>query len=144
MKVCANETVAVDIACAPVRVYAYVREPRNLPRWALGLCGDVALVDGEWLLATAQGPVRLRFVADNPFGVLDHSVQAADGTEVYVPMRVLANGEASTLLLTLFRSQPTDDAQFDADRAMVTADLQRLKAVLEAEIKAESQRPAGE
>lgn len=132
MNVYASETVAIDVACAPARVYAYVRDPRNFPRWALGLCSDVACVDGEWLLTTAQGPVRLRFVAENAFGVLDHSVRTADGTEVYVPMRVFANGEASTLLLTLFRSQPMDDAQFAADRAMVTADLQRLKAVLEA------------
>jgi hypothetical protein len=35
--------------------------------------------------------------------VLDHTVVLPDGTEVYVPMRVVPNGGGSEVMLVLFR-----------------------------------------
>jgi hypothetical protein len=53
--------------------------------------------------------------------------------EIYVPLRVVANGDAgSEVLLTLFRRPGMSDEKFAADAEWVLSDLRKLKALLEA------------
>ncbi len=47
------------------------------------------------------------------------------------PMRVIAHGDGAEVLLTLFRLPGWTDEQFDRDAALVMADLQTLKRLLE-------------
>jgi len=47
-------------------------------------------------------------------------------------MRVVANGQGSEVLFTLFRHPPMTEAGFDHDAKVVLADLEKLKAVIEA------------
>lgn len=65
------------------------------------------------------------------WGVLDHWVTPAPGVEVYVPMRVVANGEGSEVIFTLFQQPGMTDEQFAADARLVEQDLATLKKVLE-------------
>jgi hypothetical protein len=41
------------------------------------------------------GDVHVRFSPENPYGVLDHWVTLPDGTELYMPLRVVANGDGA-------------------------------------------------
>jgi hypothetical protein len=124
-------TLSVSISRPPDEVYRYASNPENLPRWASGLCLAVRHTPSGWVVDTPQGPMGLRFVEANGFGVLDHYVRTAPGVEVYVPMRVVANGAGSELLLTVFRLPDMTDAQFAGDLATVERDLRTLKSVLE-------------
>jgi hypothetical protein len=101
-------TVSVSIARPPSEVYAFVSDEANLSRWAAGL--------------DRSRPVA--FVPRNPHGVVDHRVTLEDATVVYVPMRVVENGEGSEVLFTLFGA-PDDDV------AAVLRDLDSLKRLLE-------------
>jgi hypothetical protein len=56
----------------------------------------------------------------------------APGVEVYVPLRVVANGDGSELTLTLFRQPQMSDDKFEADSEWVQRDLATLKRLLEA------------
>lgn len=124
-----SRTLNVSIACPPERVYEFVRDASNLPRWSF--FRSVARDADGWILGTAEGPVRLRYVERNPHGVLDHRVTLGSGVEVYVPMRVIANGGGSEVLFTLFRGLDTTDEAFAADARQVEADLALLAEVLE-------------
>lgn len=126
-----SRTLSVSIDCPPHRVYAFVSNPENLPKWAAGLCKSVTKSDTGWIVETTQGPMNLRFVENNDLGVLDHYVSPAPGDEVYVPMRVLPNGSGSTVLFTLFRLPGMSDEKFTEDARLVTRDLETLKRVLE-------------
>ena len=89
--------------------------------------------DGAWIAETPAGRATIRFSEPNAFGVLDHTVVPAPGMEIYVPLRVVANGDAgSEILLTLFRQPGMSDEKFAADAAWVLRDLRALKALLEA------------
>lgn len=127
----AARTLSVSIGRPPAEVYAFVSNPENLPKWARGLGASILKEGAGWVVATPQGPVRLRFTAQNEFGVLDHYVTLPSGVEVYVPMRVVANGTGSELLFTLFRAPEMSDAQYAADQQLVEQDLRALKALLE-------------
>lgn len=126
-----SRTIGVALAMPPDPVYQFVRNLHNLPHWAAGLCQSIACTDGAWIAQTAAGPLRIEFAPLNPFGVLDHTVTLPDGQQVYVPLRVIANGSGSEILFTLLQTPSLDDRQFAADAAQVEADLLRLKALLE-------------
>lgn len=110
-------------------VYAFAKDPESFPKWAAGLTPD----GDQWLAHGPGGDVRVRFSPDNPYGVLDHWVTLADGTELYMPLRAVANGEGAEVGMVLYRPPNMyDDAAYDRDAAAVAKDLARLKALLEA------------
>ncbi|WP_337062752.1 SRPBCC family protein [Kineococcus sp. G2] len=114
------------------QVYAFARDPANLPRWSTGVGDAVVHEDGEWFVRTPQGRARIRFAPRNAFGVLDHDVLTPSGEEVHVPLRVLADGDGCEVVFTLRRPPGASDADLERDAALVTADLARLKRVVEA------------
>jgi hypothetical protein len=63
--------------------------------------------------------------------VLDHHVALPDGTEVYVPMRVVANGSGSEVVFTLYRTQGMSEEILARDIGLVSKDLAVLKGLLE-------------
>ena len=113
-------------------VYAFAASPQNMARWATGLGASPRLVGGEWEFDGPDGRVRVRFTPRNELGVLDHFVTVPSGEEVYVPMRVIANGSGCEVVLTVFRRPGASDEQFEADEAWVGRDLATLKGLMEA------------
>jgi hypothetical protein len=123
--------VTVSIARPAAEVYAFAHPPEAFARWAAGL-GAGLVRDGDgWIARGPEGDVRVRFSPPNAYGVLDHWVTLADGTELSIPLRVVANGDGAEVTLTLFRPPGADDAAFARDQAMVARDLATLKALLE-------------
>ena len=98
-----SRTLSVSINCDPKQVYEFVSNGANLSRWATAFCKSVKPSKDGWLVETPQGPVTLRLVPKNVLGVLDHYVSPLPGVEVFVPMRVVPNGEGSEVTFTLFR-----------------------------------------
>lgn len=126
--------ISIGVACPADAVYAYAADPDNMADWAAGIGDGLRRSpddDGAWIADTPTGEARVRFAPTNPFGVLDHWVTLPDGTEISVPLRVVANGDGAEVTLTLFRLPDMDDAAFERDAAAVTRDLETLKARLE-------------
>jgi Polyketide cyclase / dehydrase and lipid transport len=113
-------------------VYDFTSNPANLPRWAHGLGDSVENVDGQWFVSTGSGRFAVAFVERNTLGVLDHTVTLPSGDVVYVPMRVVPDGDGSEVVFTVRRPLDMSDEDFARDAGLVQADLTRLKQVLEA------------
>lgn len=126
-----SRTLSVSIGHPPGDVYAFASDPENLPKWAKGLGQSVRKQGSGWIVETPQGPMKFRFAERNPFGVLDHYVTTPSGVEVYVPMRVVSNGDGSEVLLTLFRLPGMSDERYAEDQRLVERDLRILKELLE-------------
>ena len=124
----------MEIAVPPETVYRCVRDPHQLPLWAAGICKSVTVVDGVWHVDTGTeiGMVLLAFGEDNRFGVLDHTVTLSSGQSQRVPMRVIANGDGSELIFTVFQTEGMSDEAFIKDIQAVTRDLKTIKTLLEA------------
>ena len=123
--------LSISIEREPEAVYAFTSNPENLPQWAMGLGQGVQRAGDHWEVNTEQGTVGLRFTPHNAYGVLDHTVVLSDGTEVYVPMRVMPNGTGSEVMLVLFRQPEMDATAFARDAGRMQNDLAALKALLE-------------
>jgi hypothetical protein len=129
----ASRTLNIRINRPYQDVYDFLVIPENFPKWALGLGALTETAgDNEWLVASPGGPARVRFTEQNRFGVLDHYVMPESGVEVYVPMRVIANGAGSEVSLVLFRAPDMSDEQYAEDAGLMEKDLATLKQLLEA------------
>jgi hypothetical protein len=124
-------TLSVSIDRSPAEVYGFVSNPENLPRWATAFVRTVKKQGNDWIIETPDGPMRIRFAAQNEFGVLDHYVTLPNGLEVFNPMRVVSNGAGTEVMFTLFQRAEMSDEDFARDAGMVSRDLHRLKSVLE-------------
>lgn len=123
-------TLSVSCTAPAAAVYAFASDPRNLPRWAAGLCKSVAEFDGRWIVDSPMGTLDFAFAEANPYGVLDHTVVFPDGRRFDNPMRVIANGEGSEILFTLFQQPDMSDADLARDAALVRADLEALAGMV--------------
>lgn len=126
-----TRTFSVTIRQSSTKVYDFLADPENLPKWATAFCLSIQRVGTGWTVLTSAGPMGIRFVDRNALGVLDHWVAAEPGFEVYVPMRVVPHGEGAEVLFTLFKLPEMSDAKFAEDATMVEKDLQSLKKTLE-------------
>ena len=126
-----SRTVSVRIERAPELVYGFLARPENFPQWASGL-GRSLRRDGDgWIADGPDGPVPVRFTPPNRYGIADHAVRLRPDLEVTLPIRVLANGDGSEVLFTLFQTPGMDDATFARDADWVARDLDTLKRLLE-------------
>ncbi len=127
------EHLSISINRSPHDTYMFAANPLNLPAWAAGLAGAAITRDGNvWIAQAPFGKVRISFAPQNAYGVIDHDVELESGAVVHNPMRVVANGDGSEFVFTLFRRPDMTDEQFAADRDAVKKDLLKLKQILEA------------
>ena len=124
----ASRTISISINRNWRKVYDVVWRPEDFPKWASGLSKSPLTKDGEtWKAEGPEGTVRILFTDHNAFGVMDHYVDAGNRTIIYVPLRIIQNGEGAEVLLTLFRQRGMSDAKFTADAEWVARDLLALK-----------------
>lgn len=123
-------TLSISIARSATKVYDYLAQPALFPQWSKFITG--MRPDGDdWIATTTAGESRVRFAPRNDFGVVDHTVAAAPGVEVFVPFRVVPNQAGGEVLFTVFRQPTQDDRAFADDCALVAEDLASLKQTLE-------------
>ena len=132
MKLKLQKILFASIATPATRVYTFASNPTNMPQWAPAFVKSIANVNGEWIIDSNLGKVKIEFASANPFGVLDHVVTLPDGRAFNNPMRVVPNGAGSLVTFTLFRQDGMSDAEFERDAGMIESDLQALKRVVEA------------
>lgn len=58
-------------------------------------------------------------------------MKLTSGVEVYVPMRVVKNGNGSEVMLTVFQTPEMTDERYAEDIKTVEKDLNHLKTVIE-------------
>jgi hypothetical protein len=126
-----SKTINTSIQSSPKTVYDFVSDLRNLPKWAPSTFPSIKEVNGEWLVDTTGGQNKVMPTERNNFGILDHNVQLASGEEVYIPIRVVKNGDGSEIMLTIFQTPEMTAEVFAGDLNVVEKDLGHLKAIIE-------------
>jgi len=125
------QNISVAIGRPVSIVYDFVRDGRNLSRWATGLGNTVHPEGDAWIADGPLGRITLRFAVHNELGVLDHDVTLPSGEVIHNPMRVVPDGDGSAVTFTLLRLSGVSDEKFREDARWVQRDLDRLKELLE-------------
>jgi hypothetical protein len=126
-----SRTISVSIRCDPKVVYEFILNLENFPRWARSTFQSINQLNGKWVAETAQGSVTIDLTENNNFGILDHFVKLSSGAVIFVPMRVIKNGEGSEVIFTLFQTADMPDDKFAEDAKSVKQDLNILKNLVE-------------
>ena len=122
-------TLSVSVDRPWRELYEAIWRPEVFPQWASSLSQSSLQPEGtSWRAEGPEGVVTIRFTDHNAFGIMDHVVTLASGADVYVPLRVVLNGNGAEILLTLFRQPGMSAEKFAADADWVRRDLQRLQA----------------
>ena len=128
-----SRTISVSIRRDPKVVYEFVLNLENFPRWARSTFQSINQLNGKWVAETTQGSVTIDLTERNNFGILDHFVKLSSGAVIFVPMRVIKNGEGSEVIFTLFQTADMPDDKFAEDAKSVKQDLNILKNLVEEE-----------
>ena len=128
-----SRTISVSIKRDPKVVYEFVLNLENFPRWARSTFQSIKQLNGNWVAETTQGSVTIDLTERNNFGILDHFVKLSSGAVIFVPMRVIKNGEGSEAIFTLFQTADMPDNKFAEDAKSVKKDLNILKNLVEEE-----------
>lgn len=127
------DTKSISIHASPERVVAFLSNPENLPRWAVGFVKSVRRDEKGWVVTTGAGEMGVRIEADPESGVIDFFMCPAPGVESLAGSRVLPRGAGSEYVFTQFQAPGMPDDVFAKNVQAVTHELTVLKALLEVE-----------
>jgi uncharacterized protein YndB with AHSA1/START domain len=124
-----TKTVSID---APVaKVFAFVADARNWPKWAIVNVKSIVPGDAEWWrMETPVGSAKLRIRPVFEYGILDHDFDAPDASWT-VPARVVPNGSGCEFLITFYRPPHFTKEFFEEQITLVDKELAQLKALME-------------
>jgi Polyketide cyclase / dehydrase and lipid transport len=99
-----SDSYSVSIGAPPDQVWRILAQVESWPQFSPFAVAVERTAHGEYTITSPQGEVGLscRFDADRL--LLDHVVRLGDGTEVFIPYRVVPNQRGSELVMTNVKS----------------------------------------
>jgi len=124
-----TKTVSIN---APIdRVFAFLADAANWPKWAIVNVKSVKRADDQWWnMETPGGMAKLRIRANAEFGILDHDFNAPDASWT-VPARVVPNGSGCEFMITFFQPPAFSRQFFEEQAVLVDKELAQLKSLME-------------
>jgi len=97
------DTKSISIEASVRRVAAFLSDPTDLPRWAVGFAKGVRRTENGWLVETTGGDMPIRIARDDATGVVDFLFSPSPGVDVLAASRVIARGRHCEYVFTLDR-----------------------------------------
>ncbi len=126
----------IEIQASRTVVFAYIRDPRNLPKWAHAFR---RADDERATLATPNGSVEvgLSIEADEGAGTVDWELLFPDGSSGIAQSRVTQTPRGSSIFSFILHAPPVPleqlEGALDAQRVTLQQELAQLKRILEAQ-----------
>ena len=83
------DTQTTTLPVSAEDAFAFLAQPENRPRWAVGFARGIRREGDEWILQTAQGEMPVRVCADATRGTIDFHMRVAPGLEAIAYSRVV-------------------------------------------------------
>ena len=128
------DTQASTIPSGATHAFAFLADPENLPRWAVGFARGIRREGEAWLVQTAGGELPIRVEADAARGTIDFHMTVAPGVEAVAYSRVLPNDAGAEYVFTQFQGPGMTDEVFAAQRAALTEELALLPILFRAQL----------
>lgn len=124
-----TKTISIE---APVsKVFTFVSNLANWPKWATANVVAVKPGAGEWwAMETRTGLGRLRIKPDEALGTLDYDM-VVSGVQWAVSARVVSKGEGSEFSVTYSQPPSLSKEAFEKQMANADKELAKLKELME-------------
>jgi hypothetical protein len=121
---------SIAINATPDAVFAFVAEPRNLPRWAPGAIESVEPSGDEWIFRNGESERRVVVRTSQEHGTVD--LLSADDSRAGVFTRVVPNGAGAEYQFTLFFPEGAPQDAVEAQSAVIDEELITVRTLCEA------------
>jgi hypothetical protein len=124
-----TKSISID---APLdRVFSFLSNAGNWPKWAIVNIKSVEPADDQWWhMETPLGMAKLRLRPNAEFGILDHDFNAPDASWT-VPARLISNGNGCIFMITFFQPPGFERQFFEEQISLVDQELSQLKSLME-------------
>lgn len=114
------------------KVFSYLSNVENLPRWATGFCRELKQEGDSHKVVTPMGELYFRIDADPKTGVVDMSSGPDKDTMATFPVRVAALPDGGSLLLFTNVQMPgVPDEIFAAQCQELKAEFENIRQAVE-------------
>jgi uncharacterized protein YndB with AHSA1/START domain len=123
-----SKTVTAVYPAPKERVFSYLADIDNLPRWATEFARELKVVDGRHKVVNGLGEFLFRIEADPETGVIDMLVGPTDDALALFPTRVVALGpDVSAFTFTMFRGPGTSEELFESQYRSLLREFENLE-----------------
>ncbi|MCP9787130.1 hypothetical protein [Cyanobium sp. N5-Cardenillas] len=124
-------TKTISIDAAQDRVFTFLADAANWPKWAIVNVLSVKPTDDHWWeMETPSGMAKLRIRPNADLGTLDHDFNSPDASWT-VPARLVSNGSGCEFMITFFQPPSFSSSFFEEQVALVDRELAQLKMLME-------------
>ncbi len=124
-------TETITIQTEWKKVFDFMANPANLPKWAVVFCRGLRSEGSEWIVTTPDGEMKIRYNADAKRGIIDMYVSSEPGVESPAFTRVVPNGQGSEYIFTLFQPPGIPDEAFAGQIKGLKQEFGVLKDLME-------------
>ena len=128
------DTQTTTLPVSAEDAFAFLAQPENLPRWAVGFARGIRREGDDWIVQTAQGEMPVRVCAHATRGTIDFHMRVAPGLEAIAYSRVVPNDSGAEYVFTQFQLPGLPDEIFAAQRAALTEELAILPILFRAQV----------
>ena len=123
-----TKTVTTVLPAPRERVYAYLADVQNLPRWATEFARELKIVDGRHKVVNGLGEFFFEIRSDPETGVIDMLAGPEPDQLALFPARVVELGPArSAFTFTMFQWPGQDDDQFESQYASLQREFDNIE-----------------
>jgi Polyketide cyclase / dehydrase and lipid transport len=123
-----SRTVTAVFPAPPERVFGYMSDIENLPRWATEFARELKVVDGRHVVVNGLGEFVFEIRADRDTGVVDMYAGPSPEAMGVFPTRVVPMpGGGSAYSFTMFQAPDMPDELFESQYESLEREFENLK-----------------
>ena len=125
-------TKTVNIQTSPERVWEFINDLSNWPRWAIhNVFSATPGPDGYWLMEGPRGTQHVKMRSNKAFGILDQDFNDPVEGHWMVPCRVVAGNEGAHFMMSFTKPAEMPDEPFYQAVELIEQEMATLKQILE-------------
>ena len=123
-----SRTVTAVLPAPKERVFRYLADVANLPRWATDFARELKVVDGRHKVVNGLGEFFFEIRADAASGVIDMLAGPTDDALALFPTRVVALGDdTSAYTFTMFQQPGMPDDLFESQYRSLLREFENIE-----------------
>ena len=128
-----SRTVTTILQTRRTRVFAYLADIENLPRWATEFARELKVVDGRHKVVNGLGEFFFEIRADKKTGVIDMLAGPQEDQLALFPTRVVSLGpDTSAFTFTMFQGPDQSDELFERQYESLRREFENIEAEFKA------------
>jgi hypothetical protein len=123
-----SRTVTEVLDAPKEKVFAFLSQIDNLPRWATEFARELRYEDGKAKVVNGLGEFHFRIAADAATGVIDMYAGPTEHELALFPTRVVAlPGGASAFSFTMFQAPGMPDELFESQYESLVREFENIR-----------------